>query len=71
MTQAKVELHNLDEGISPSDVPVQRPLNTASDPQIQNTEFSCLPPVDTGKQAWQFLAACWVVEAVTFGKFSP
>ncbi|KAI1859808.1 hypothetical protein JX265_010257 [Neoarthrinium moseri] len=29
-------------------------------------EFS-LPPVDTGKQAWLFLAACWVVEAFTFG----
>ncbi|KAF2799998.1 MFS general substrate transporter [Melanomma pulvis-pyrius CBS 109.77] len=28
---------------------------------------SSLPPVDEGKEAWLFLAACWGVEALTFG----
>ena len=41
-------------------------LNTTSAPPSTN-EFPSLPPVDTGKQAWLFLAACWGVEAVTFG----
>jgi hypothetical protein len=31
-------------------------------------EFS-LPPVDRGKDAWLFLAACWAVEALVWGKF--
>lgn len=30
-------------------------------------EFS-LPPTDTGKDAWLFLAACWAVEALVWGK---
>jgi hypothetical protein len=29
-------------------------------------EFS-LPPTDTGKDAWLFLAACWAVEALVWG----
>jgi hypothetical protein len=33
-------------------------------------EFS-LPPIDSGKDAWLFLAACWAVEAVVWGKCSP
>lgn len=39
-----------------------------NDGQVTRQEFS-LPPVDTGKDAWLFLAACWVVEAVTFGEY--
>lgn len=31
-------------------------------------EESSLPPVDRGRDAWLFLAACWVVEAITFGE---
>jgi hypothetical protein len=30
-----------------------------------------LAPVDTGKEAWLFLAACWAVEALTFGAYLP
>ena len=30
-------------------------------------EFS-LPPVDTGKDAWLFLAACFVIEALVWGE---
>lgn len=32
----------------------------------RNPEFS-LPPVDGGKEAWLFLAACFVVDALIFG----
>lgn len=31
------------------------------------SEEASLPRVDGGKDAWSFLAACWVVEAITFG----
>jgi hypothetical protein len=33
-------------------------------------EFS-LPPADSGKDAWLFLAACWAVEALVWGRCSP
>jgi hypothetical protein len=33
-------------------------------------EFS-LPPTDSGKDAWLFLAACWAVEALVWGRCSP
>lgn len=29
---------------------------------------SSLPPVDSGKDAWFFLAACFALEALTWGK---
>lgn len=34
------------------------------------TEFSSLPPVDTGKDAWLFLAASFMVEALIWGEFT-
>ena len=42
--------------------------NRNAEPRVENAE-SCLPPVDRGKDAWLFLAACYVIEAVTFGEF--
>lgn len=33
-----------------------------------SSEETSLPPVDRGKAAWLFLAACWLVEAMTFGE---
>lgn len=36
-------------------------------PPDGTTEFS-LPPVDRGKDAWLFLAACFVLEALVWGK---
>lgn len=46
------------------------PHNVESDSsETQDSgEESSLPLVDRGKDAWFFLAACWVVEAITFGK---
>ena len=37
------------------------------EPEANMPEFS-LPPADSGKQAWMFLAACWAVEALVFGE---
>ncbi|KAK3494904.1 major facilitator superfamily domain-containing protein [Neurospora hispaniola] len=42
----------------PQDTSVQEPVRH---------EFSQLPPVDGGKDAWLFLAACFVVEALVWG----
>jgi len=36
-----------------------------------NVDESSLPPVDRGKDAWLFLAACWVVELLIFGMSKP
>ena len=36
-------------------------------PSSNGPEFS-LPPADGGKDAWLFLAACFVVEALVWGK---
>ncbi|KAJ4286185.1 hypothetical protein N0V88_008129 [Collariella sp. IMI 366227] len=36
----------------------------SDDIHIQITRESSLPPKDTGKDAWLFLAACWAVEAL-------
>ncbi|KAI8949627.1 major facilitator superfamily domain-containing protein [Xylaria longipes] len=43
-------------------------MNGSPDDQnaSRNTEFS-LPPVDGGREAWLFLAACFVVDALIFG----
>ena len=47
----------------------QRDAQSSSpEPQAPGPEFS-LPPVDSGKQAWMFLAACWAVEALVFGEY--
>ncbi|KAK4461229.1 major facilitator superfamily domain-containing protein [Cladorrhinum samala] len=43
----------------------QRHDNTNVQPAATQ-EFS-LPPADSGKDAWFFLAACWVVEALVWG----
>lgn len=44
--------------------------NGISERQTLGEEAS-LPRVDGGKDAWSFLAACWFVEAMTFGEISP
>lgn len=76
MATEAIQLRNLDRGVligadhalgsspdqeEPVFAPEPQPASRAS------AEFS-LPPVDTGKEAWLFLTACWFVEAFTFGK---
>ncbi|KAM0814118.1 putative Monocarboxylate transporter 2 [Seiridium cardinale] len=65
MAQRSIMLDNLGAGTS-NNVTEERVGDESSEPQTSGVEFS-LPPVDGGKQAWLFLAACWVVEAFTFG----
>lgn len=55
----------------PRDTEHHQVLQDSTSPQDATHEFPSLPPVDTGRQAWLFLAACWGVEAVTFGTPIP
>ncbi|KAK6863944.1 hypothetical protein PG995_000472 [Apiospora arundinis] len=48
------------------DIPLQQIQHGPSENRITRQEFS-LPPVDTGRDAWLFLAACWAVEALVWG----
>jgi hypothetical protein len=70
MDHESMELQGLNMGTSNGVVQRQDGQDNSPEPQASNAEFS-LPPVDTGKEAWLFLAACWVVEAFTFGKSQP
>jgi hypothetical protein len=58
MSQTSIELRAREEGSS-----------QAEDLDLTSThEFSSLPPVDGGKDAWFFLAASFMVEALTWGE---
>jgi hypothetical protein len=69
MAQKPIELNELELAGS-NDVAQQQ--STAKDgPSLEpSSSDPSLPPVDGGKQAWLFLAACWVVEAFVFGESS-
>ena len=45
-----------------------RSLDGNSSPVPSGHDHSSLPPIDGGKDAWLFLAACFVVEALVWGK---
>jgi hypothetical protein len=81
MTADTIELRNLDRGVLIDVDHGQEPQNKESEPQMPPAaaaaaadaaaaaaEYSSLPPVDTGREAWLFLTACWFVEAFTFGE---
>lgn len=73
---ATIELHDI--GTSPPAASILQVKNTSTqrltDRSLDSSETqtlgeeSSLPPVDRGRDAWLFLAACWVVEAITFGE---
>lgn len=67
MAQGSVELRNVNADTLNHDDQELDALGANSEPQASSNEFS-LPPVDTGAAAWLFLAACWGVEALTFGE---
>ncbi|WYZ40207.1 hypothetical protein EsH8_IV_000548 [Colletotrichum jinshuiense] len=46
---------------------VTEPGDGVNDSHSQSQEFSSLPPVDGGKQAWLFLAACFAIEMLVWG----
>jgi len=70
MAEGSVELDDLDAGTSNDVAQQQLAQNNSSEAQAPRPEFS-LPPVDRGKEAWLFLAACWAVEALVFGEYLP
>ncbi|KAG5663243.1 hypothetical protein KAF25_001179 [Fusarium avenaceum] len=65
MSQTSIELITLNRASSNEAGKLPDTFDDHSDSRT-DAEFS-LPPVDGGRKAWLFLAACWVVEAVTFG----
>lgn len=67
MVQASIELNELDLGRPGAMTQQEIAANNISQLQTSSSEFS-LPPVDTGKEAWLFLTACWIVEAFVFGE---
>lgn len=66
MSQTSIELITLNRASSNEAGKLPDTFDDRSDSRT-DAEFS-LPPVDGGRKAWLFLAACWVVEAVTFGE---
>jgi hypothetical protein len=67
MTRESFELNESDQAGSNNIVPQQSVAidDLSSQPAVPDAS---LPSVDGGKQAWLFLAACWVVEAFIFGE---
>ncbi|PCD34633.1 hypothetical protein AU210_007232 [Fusarium oxysporum f. sp. radicis-cucumerinum] len=63
-TSIELAMHNGD--VSDDTMQLRNTLNERFEARTTNAEF-CLPPADGGRKAWLFLAACWVVEAVTYG----
>lgn len=70
MAEVSVDQQRLGGSRSDKAVPPFQDVQVDSSDQASATELN-LPPVDRGKQAWLFLAACWVVEALTFGEHLP
>lgn len=73
---ATVELHHLDTypphtGVLHDEASTQPLTDNGSSETQTSSEEASLPRVDGGKDAWSFLAACWFVEAMTFGEILP
>ena len=67
MSQTSIELVTPNRAASDDTAQLQGTFNQSLESRATDAEFS-LPPVDGGRKAYLFLAACWVVEAVTFGE---
>lgn len=52
---------------TPGTTPRDEPGDAFESGRGPHHEFS-LPPVDTGRDAWFFLAACFVIEALVWGE---
>ncbi|RYC81819.1 hypothetical protein BFJ63_vAg15300 [Fusarium oxysporum f. sp. narcissi] len=66
MSNTSIELAMHNGAVSDDTMQLRNTLNERFEARTTNAEF-CLPPADGGRKAWLFLAACWVVEAVTYG----
>ena len=67
MSETSIELVTPNRAVSDDTVQLQDTFNQSLESRATDAEFS-LPPVDGGRKAYLFLVACWVVEAVTFGR---
>lgn len=72
---ATVELQDLDTyphtSVLHDEASTQQVAGNGSSMTQNSSAEASLPRVDGGKDAWLFLAACWVVEAITFGEILP
>lgn len=66
-SEASIELDS--RGKTPEDR-VEEASPKGEDTQGRH-EFAVLPPVDRGKDAWLFLGACFVIEALVWGILHP
>ncbi|KAK7969091.1 MFS general substrate transporter [Apiospora saccharicola] len=66
MDENSQDLNDSNRGSTTMAIPMQQIQSGPSQSGTARHEFS-LPPVDTGKDAWCFLAACWAVEALVWG----
>ncbi|KAF2228895.1 hypothetical protein EV356DRAFT_521883 [Viridothelium virens] len=70
MVQGSTKSYNLDTGILTGDAQQQHTQNSSSEAPAPELGVS-LPSVDTGKEAWLFLTACWGVEADYYSNHDP
>ncbi|KAK8083687.1 hypothetical protein PG996_002468 [Apiospora saccharicola] len=68
MDENSQDLNDSNRGSTTMAIPMQQIQSGPSQSGTARHEFS-LPPVDTGKDAWCFLAACWAVEALVWDKY--
>jgi hypothetical protein len=61
-TTTAIELQSFDD--SPR---AASPEHHAEDGNEHEMEMASLPPVDGGKDAWLFLAACFMIEGLVWG----
>jgi hypothetical protein len=70
MSENAVELNTIGSTLESSPLEGSQQPSDSPTSQKPRQEFS-LPPVDGGKDAWLFLAACWAVEALIWGEQKP
>lgn len=64
--QSKVGVRSRNSDTSPP-TPNSLAIDEGLDPLSSSLQEFSLPPVDRGKDAWLFLAACFVMEALIWG----
>lgn len=68
MATETIALHELHQDGRPVNGVVPDELAEQLMAEQDHVNESQLPPVDGGKDAWLFLAACFVIEALVWGK---
>ena len=67
MVDSSIDLDELDAGRTHNVFVTPQPVESREAEDGQET----LPPADHGKQAWTFLLAAFVIEALLWGRLTP